>query len=506
MPHHDNAPVLVAAGQFTWPDPDVLRTPVDALEAAARAALDDAACPALASSIDALGMIRFIADANPATAGLFPRNPGAEIATRLGLAEPAIFQAAIGGNTPQYLVNHFADKLAQGEHRAVLIAGAEALATMFHALGNGEDISGWSDASVAEPPMIGVEREGLNAVEQAHGLFEPINTYPLFENALAHHLGEDPETHRRYIAELCAGMSRVAADNPYAWRRDAMSAEQIGTVEQRNRYVGFPYTRVMNALLAVDMAAAVVMTTAGHARELGIDPSRCVYLLGGVDVNEVWHVSNRPELHRAPAIGKAWDTLSGQTGIDIDDVGHFDIYSCFPSAVQIACREIGISPLDERGVTVTGGLPFFGGPGNNYSLHAIAEMVSTLRGAPASHGLVTANGLYLTKHSLGLYSSQAPQTPWQASDNQALQAQIDGSAQVTLAADPAGPATIESFTVAFGREGPRQGIVIARNDAGERVIANTDNDVAVLEALVASDPIGQRGEISTAEGKNTLHL
>lgn len=507
MNSHDNAPVLVGVGQFTWPDPDVSRTPIDALAAAATAALEDAACPGLAASVDALGMIRFIADANPATSALFPRNPGAALAARAGLGDDvAIFQATIGGNTPQYLVNHFADKLARGEHQAVLIAGAETLATMFHAFGNGADLSGWSDGDTGEPPMIGTERDGLNAVEQAHGLFEPINTYPLFENALAHHLGHGPDEHRDYIAQLCAGMSEVAAGNPYAWRRDAMSAAEIGSVTPRNRYVGFPYTRLMNAVLAVDMACAVVLTTAGHARKLGIDPSRCVYLHGGADVNEVWHVSARPQLYRAPAIGMAWDKLSAQTGLGIDDLAHFDIYSCFPSAVEIACREIGLSPLDERGVTVTGGLPFFGGPGNNYSLHAIARMVDTLRESRGGHGLVTANGLYLTKHSLGLYSSTPPQAPWQSCDNQALQEAVDASGQVPLATDPEGAASIETFTVAFDREGPRLGIVIGRNDAGERIVANTPDDQDTLAQLTASDPIGARGRVVVREGLNILQL
>jgi len=446
------------------------------------------------------------ADTNPATGALFPRNPGAEIATRLGLAQPAVYQATIGGNTPQYLVNHFADKLARGEHRAVLIAGAETLATMFHALKTGEDVSQWPGPACEEPPTLGRERDGLNATEQAHGLYEPINTYPLFENALVHELGLGEEQHRRHIAQLSSRMSQVAANNPHAWRQEALNADQIASVDQGNRYIGYPYTRAMNAVIAVDMAAAVVMTTAGHARELGIDPSHCVYLCGGADVNEVWHVSQRPELHRSPAIELAWRTLSQQCGVGVDDVGFFDIYSCFPSAVQIACREIGLDPLDERGVTVTGGLPFFGGPGNNYSLHAIAQMTDCLRNSRSSYGLVTANGLYLTKHSLGLYSSEPPQTPWQLADNSALQATVDDSEHVPLATEVEGRATIDSFTVAFGREGPKQGIVIARNDQGERIVANTANDEASLKQLLAESPIGKCGLVSKQDGTNLFQL
>jgi acetyl-CoA C-acetyltransferase len=229
-------------------------------------------------------------------------------------------------------------------------------------------------------------------------------------------------------------------------------------------------------------------------------------LRGGADVNDIWFVSERPTLHQSPAINLAWNAVSAHTGITLDEISRFDIYSCFPSAVQIACNELGLSPLDPRGVTVTGGLPCFGGPGNNYSLHAIAEMATTLRATGKGHGLVTANGLYLTKHSLGLYSTEPPSQAWQAIDSSILQQRIDAAPRLALAADPAGLATIETYTVGFGREGPKQGIVIARNAAGERVVANTATDADTLNQLMAQDPIGHSGNVRMQDGINILEL
>jgi acetyl-CoA C-acetyltransferase len=496
----DNAPILIGAGQATWREADAGRTPIEALHSAAAAAIDDVGNARLAAAIDALAMVRFIADTTPGVGALFPRNPGGELAIRLGVPNAAIFQGTIGGNTPQYLVNHFAGALARGTHGVVLLAGAELLSTLFAVLRSGEDISAWAQAGQAEPPTIGREREGHTAVELAHGLYEPINTYPLFENALRHHLGVSRDQHTANIAQLCSAMSAVAADNPYAWKPQFQTAQDIAAVAKNNRHIGYPYTRAMNPILEVDMAAAVIMTTVGKARELGIDPSRWIYLRGGADVNDIWHVSERPELHRSPAINAAWSAVSAQAGIALDEISLFDIYSCFPSAVQIACNEIGLSPMDARGVTVTGGLPCFGGPGNNYSLHAIAEMFTQLRARGAGHGLVTANGMYLTKHSLGLYSTTAPNTPWRDTDNRALQQNIDTAPRLKVAADPAGKVTIETWTVSFGREGPKRGIVIARNEAGERVLANTDADSSILELLIERDPVGQCGQVSVRDG------
>jgi acetyl-CoA C-acetyltransferase len=501
-----DAPVLIGVGQKTWHDTDIGRTPVDALCAAGTAAIEDAGADRLNEEIDALATIRFIADATPRIKGLFPRNPGNRLAGRLDIANAAVFQGVIGGNSPQFLVNHFANKLARGEHEVVMLAGAELLSTFFAALKGGEDIAAWSGGEGAEPPTIGRDREGNNATELAHGLYRPINTYPLFENSLQHHLGAAREQHHALIAELCSRMSRVAADNPYAWRQRHRSAGDIGTVARNNRYIGYPYTRAMNAVMEVDMAAAVIMTTAGKARELGIEEDRWIYLRGGADVNDIWYVSERPSLHDSPAIEAAWAAVSLQSGVTLDEISWFDLYSCFPSAVQVACRALGLSPLDERGVTVTGGLPFFGGPGNNYSLHAIATMVDRLRETGSGHGLVTANGYFLTKHSLGLYSREAPRHPWQQIDSAPLQQKIDGDPRLPVAADASGAATIETYTVAFDRDGPRRGIVVARNREGERVVANTADDAATLALLIAQDPVGAGGNITVQDGVNILEL
>lgn len=495
MSWQNSLPVLVAAGQRTWRDRDVGRTPMDALHEVASLALKDSNIAGLLEAIDTVATVRFITDTNPDLVSLFPRNPGKLLAERLGIDSAAYFQGSIGGNTPQYLVNHFANKLAAGEAGTVLIAGVELLDTFFSALKTGGDISAWSGEPCASPETIGAERDGLNAIEQAHGLFEPINTYPLFENALSHHLGKSAASHIQSVSQLCSQMSVIASRNQHAWRQQALSPEDIATVTAKNRYIGYPYTRAMNPVLAVDTAAAVIMTTAGKARELGIDPSQFVYLSAGTDVNDIWHVSERDTLYESPAIRYGVSAVLDRADITVDDIDHFDLYSCFPSAVQIACREIGLSPLDSRGVTVTGGLPYFGGPGNNYSLHAIAEMVEKLRGGGGSYGLVTANGLYLTKHSIGLYSTTAPDRAAIGIDSQQIQNEIENGSRKQLAKDPEGAATVESFTVAFDRDGPKKGFIVALNNSGERIVANTDSEPDVLDAMLSQDPIGVQGTV-----------
>jgi acetyl-CoA C-acetyltransferase len=262
----------------------------------------------------------------------------------------------------------------------------------------------------------------------------------------------------------------------------------------------------MNAILAVDMAAAVIMTTVGKARELGIDESQWIYLRGGSDASEVWHMSDRQEIHTSPAIKAAANAALQQAQLTAADMTYFDIYSCFPSAVQVACDAIGISTNDPRGITLTGGLYNFGGPGNNYSLHAIAEMAQHLRGNEVKHGLLTANGYYLTKHSVGVYSNQAPAQPWQATDNNKLQQELDAATHPTTTETPTGNAKIIAYTVAYQKTDPVRGILIGELNNGERFVANTKSDAETFARMITEDLVGIEGEVTQENSLNIFHF
>jgi acetyl-CoA C-acetyltransferase len=260
----------------------------------------------------------------------------------------------------------------------------------------------------------------------------------------------------------------------------------------------------MNAHAHVDQAAALVMTTVGTARELGIAPERWVFLHGCADAHDHWFVSQRADFHSSPAIRAASRQALAMAGRRLDAIDFFDVYSCFASAVEVACAEIGLAEDDPRGLTLTGGLPFFGGPGNNYVTHSIAHMIHLLRAHPGRFGLVTANGNYLTKHSFGVYSTQPPEGPWRREDPSRLQAQLDSAPKPPFTESPEGEATVETYTVLHGRDGPETGIVFGRLRAtGERFLANTPADAATLWDLQRRDGLGRPGAVArAADGRN----
>jgi acetyl-CoA C-acetyltransferase len=207
-----------------------------------------------------------------------------------------------------------------------------------------------------------------------------------------------------------------------------------------------------------------------------------------------WWLSERPSLCRSPALREAGEQALGAAGVGIDEIDFIDLYSCFPSAVQIACEELGIPSDGSRRLTVTGGLPFFGGPGNNYSTHAIASMMALLRERPGARGLVTGIGWYLSKYAAGVYSTEPPD-PGRSAEPPGPARAAEGSVELALEAE--GRASIETYTVLFGREGePSQGIVVGRLEDGRRFLANTPEDPSLAEALVSAEAIGLEGVVS----------
>ena len=243
------------------------------------------------------------------------------------------------------------------------------------------------------------------------GVLLPVHAYPLFENALRAANGWSLDEHAARIGALWSRFSEVAAGNPNAWIRAARTAHEIVTPSPRNRMISFPYTKLCTANMQVDQGAGYIVCSVEAARAAGVPEDRWVFPLSGADGNDHWYISNRAELHRSPAIRLAGQAALERAGLGVDDVALVDLYSCFPAVVQMAARELGL-PLDDpdRPLTLTGGLTFGGGPGNNYTSHGIAQAVRGLRAAPGSTALVTGLGWYATKHSVGVYASRPPGT------------------------------------------------------------------------------------------------
>ena len=505
----ERMPVLVGCGQISQrePDPRAALSPLDLMAAAARAAADDSgAGPALLQALDSVVVIRQFAHTSHRFACPFggSSNPPKSIAQRLGATQARqLVYTHAGGNMPQWCINRLAEGVARGEVGAALVVGAEALATQKAAVRGGVALD-WANAAGGSATSWGVDRRGWSDAEDRHGARAAIAMYPLIEHALRASRGLSLAEHQVAMGALLARFAAVAAANPLADRRAGYSAEQITTAAPGNPMIAHPYTRLMCANAYIDQGAALLLTSVAQARQLGIAQDRWVYLHGCADAHDHWFVSERAALHHSPAMKQVFAQAMAMAGVALPDIELFDIYSCFACAVSVACDALGLAPDDPRGLTVTGGLPYFGGPGNNYVSHAIAQMVQRLRAAPGSFGLVTANGNYLTKHSAGVYSTRPPERPFARQDPALGQAELDRLPRPAFTELAQGPATLGTCTVSHGAQGANGALVIGTLDDGSRFIANTPTDTGLWDAMQREDFVGRRGRVSHDGQRNVF--
>jgi acetyl-CoA C-acetyltransferase len=498
----NNTPILVGSGQTVIRQIDALeevKSPVELAAQALQLALDDTRCPQINAAVDTLAMTRTFIDSAGVLEHPFgtSKKPPRSVANLLGLTPGRVIYGEEGGQSPQRLVNEFAEAIFKGEAELVALCGAEATAAMKTALRQGWSLD-WNDA-----PDGKIEDRGFKPLftdlERQHHITYPPQVYALFENAWRHERKLSVAAHRKLMGRLFARFSEIAAANPYAQFPVARSEEFLATVSDENYAFNEPYHKWMVAQDAVNQAAAVILTSVGKARELGIAEDRWVYLHGYADANDTY-VSRRVGLSSSIAMKAACGEALAMADKTIDDIRLLDLYSCFPIAVLAACDAMGIDWQDERDLTVTGGLPFFGGAGNNYSLHAIAEMHQRLWANPGEFGLVTANGGYLSKQSVGIYST-TPATNWEPRKGNPAQETVDVYPTETVLYPFDGKARIESYSLVYKKSVPAVGFAVCWDEASDqRVLAKVERgDETTMQALIDVEPIGRQVSVHTTE-------
>ncbi len=421
-------------------------------------------------------------------------DPALLVAQRLGLRSVTTRLTSIGGNTPQKLIHESARRMLAGELTCVAVVGAEAMYSRLLARREGVDVD-WivQDSRVVSPVMTTSDGAPLTAAEYGQGLNLPTNIYPLFENARRARLGWSLDEHRTNLGQLWAHFASVAANNPYAWITDAPRGDEITSASEHNRMISFPYTKMLMANVPVDMGAAYILTTFEHATSLGVARDAMVFPECGVDANDHWLISDRPTLDASPAMSVIWDSLR-EFGVRLDDLTAIDLYSCFPTVVQTACDVLELDAFDPSFIlSLTGGLTFGGGPGNNYVTHSICSMVDALRENPDGHGLVTALGWFCTKHSWGTYATSPPAKGFRHAKPQET---VDRLPRC-VSEQREGAVTVESYTVTHGRDGtPERLIVAARTDDHVRTWCHSTDRETMLDAEI-NDLLGRQGTVAS---------
>ena len=458
------------------------------LEALGRAVLD-AGDPSLAREADYVGTVAPLAwgyeDTPSVLAGMLDIRPGLR------------HEPKPGGNSPIELLQHAVSAIEAGDAQVALLAGGEAIHARRQAAKRGISLEHWSPR--ADPPIDVVLRGQppiTTPLELRHGFALPADIFPLYENAIRAHRMRSIGEHQAVLGRLMSRFSATAAKNPYAWFPQERSSDEYTTVTPSNRWVSFPYPKLMNAILAVDMAAALIVMSGAEADRRGIAPEKRVTVLSGATALDPWTPIERKQFFTSPGCTAASQAALEHAALDVKDVDLFDLYSCFPCAVEWAADGLGIELDDPRPLSVTGGLACAGGPGNNYVTHAIAAMVERIRNRTGSVGYVSGLGMSGSKHAACTFSNDPARVA--AASGRAPRVRLPAAelAGPEVVEKPHGPASIETYTVAFDRQQqPITSRLIVRLDDGRRSVAHGETRPEAFERLIEHEGVGLRGRL-----------
>lgn len=466
-------PVIIGAGQIN--DREYGCEPLDLMVRCVEAALDDTgAATAVRTSI---GDVRVVW-------GIWPyQDPGRLVAERIGVPEARTTMTTSGGNQLYDLVIDTASRIQSGEIDTAVVCGAESLRTRRSDRARGTTTEYLPEREGAHPDeLLGKDREMFAKVENEIGVNVVARFYAMAETALRHRLGEAPDEHRTRIAELWSRASHVAAHNPDAWSRTPLDATTIATVSPSNRPVASPYAKLMTSNLNVDQGAAIVMCSAAAAEAAGVPSDRWIFPWSGVGVADEWFATNRWAFDESPGMRVSGTRTLELAGLSHDDCALIDLYSCFPVAVQLAQRELGIDPARE--FTITGGLTFAAGPLNCYCILPLTRAVRLLRATPDQRAFLTGNGGVFTKHSALVLSGEPPVSGFRTAD---AQSEVDALPSRPTPQAPVSEAMLETYTVTFDRDmAPERAILACLDDAGSRHWAES-SDADTMAELLAAD-------------------
>ncbi len=484
-------PVLVAEGSVCQrlEDPREALEPIALMREALARAAEEAGSRALLERADAIYV--------PRGFWSYP-DPGRLLAEQLGAARARseLFEIGILQTS---LFARAGRAIAAGEAEIVLIAGGEARHRSLRAQIEGIELAETAQRADSAPDRVHrPHAEVLPRFEAERGLQLPVNQYAVIENALRAAAGQALAEHRREVDALWAATSRAAAANPTAWTREAVAPEALAP-GPRNRMLAFPYTKLHTSQWNVDQAAGLVLCSAAAAERMGIPESRRIHLHAATESNHMLPLSQRARLSRCPGFRHAGLRAAELAGVPLGEIEHRELYSCFPSAVRMQLRELGLG--GERPVSWTGGMTFHGGPLNNYVLQCAARMGALLRADPGSRALLTAVSGILTKQGASVWSTRPPERGFQFAD---LSAETERATPRVAVCDAGrGEARIASYTVLYRDAEPATAVALCDLPSGERAIATSD-DRALARELTRAEGCGRSARLQPG-GRFELH-
>jgi acetyl-CoA C-acetyltransferase len=411
-------------------------------------------------------------------------DPGRMIAGAVG-AERARTVFAELGVMQQSLIDGACRGIADGDFDFAVVAGGEAryrsLRAQIAGLDAAESVNEDTADFVMEP-----DAELYHDVEVAALGHMPVGYYAIMESAFRAARGWTVAQHRDRLAALYARFSEIAADNPHAWKRDKITPETIRNASPANRMLAFPYTKLHNTSWNVDQASAMLFCSAAKAVALGVPRDKWIFPIAGAESNHMLSLAQRLVLDRLPGARIAGRRALQIAGLTVADLDFIELYSCFPIAVELYGVELGLP--EGMDLTVTGGMPFAGGPLNNYVLQSTCRMVELLRQSPGSHGLVSSVSGLMTKQSFAVWSAEPAAGGFRFEDvTEAVRAEF---APCDVVDNYSGDARVLGYTVLYRDDQRQRAVVVLELPGGAHTVAWSE-DPALMQAMEQAEYCGK---------------
>ena len=467
-------PVLVGFGVAAQREDDSLRArePLDLMLDAVRRAATDTGSDA-ARVLAGVGRI-----AVPKGRWRY-QNPAGDIARAIGADRAGTVLASVGV-LQQTLLGDACQRIAEGEIDTALVVGGDAGYRILRSKIDGVPLSECQQDDVPDETLSPSD-ELRHPAELRAGMKMPVGLYAIMESAYRGQNRWSNDAHRDRLASMYSRFSEIAVQNPAAWKRARVAPEAIRNASERNPMQAFPYTKLHCSTWNVDQAGALLFCSAEKAHALGIPRTQWIYPVASTESNHMVQVSARADLAACPGARIAGRAALDAADLRVSDLDLIDLYTCFPIAVETYAAELGV-PLT-RDLTVTGAMPFAGGPYNNYVLQATCRMIDLLRQGQGRYGLVSSVSGVLTKQGFGLWSTQPGPKGFVLEDVTDVVAGEVRTKQILEASS--GDGVVAGYTVLYDRSQPSRGVVVADVEGG-RMVAHTE-DRALVARMESSE-------------------
>ena len=389
------------------------------------------------------------------------------------------------GVLQQNLINEACLKIENGEINASIILGGEARYKQLRSVIEKKE---YFETKLDENPDFYIKAKedlyGDGELEELGAM--AVGYYATMETALRKNDNENIEEHQNNIASMYEEFSKVASNNEDAWLDHPYSKKEILETSKKNKMLAYPYNKLHCTSWNVNQSAALIICSEELADKLEIDNKKRVYPISSSENNHMIAIQQRPKLYESIGMiyaAKSINKMMEKLDIRLDA---YDLYSCFPAAVKMFSKSLELG--SEIPKTITGSMPYAGGPLNSFVIHSTVKMIQKIRALEVRHGLVTGVSGMMTKQSFCVWGKEYQEQF--IFDDVTERAKLDES-PVELSNIAEGEGEIIGYTIIEGSENAPKAVLYLDDEMKHRKVVSSF-DKNFINLLMEEEWVGKK--------------